>query len=311
MKLVFSGTPEFAVPSLEAVLADGHEVALVLTQPDRPVGRKQEMQAPALKQFALARGLEVLQPEKIKTNEDLRARLESIQPDAIVVVAYGRIIPPWMLALPRFGCLNVHASLLPKYRGAAPIQWAVANGETETGVSIMRLDEGLDTGGVYVKVPVRIGPDTLAIELFVELAHVGARALVGVLGALAGGAVEAFPQEESEATLAPILKREDGRIDAAGRTAKTIYDRWRGFTPWPGAHGVLRGKRFLLQQMWPGVEAVGAGPGSLILQDGELHLVAADGRSIVLAEVQIEGKARMPGAQFARDFQLQDGEQLE
>ena len=150
MKLVFCGTPEFAVPSLEAVLAAGHDVALVLTQPDRPAGRKMELQTPAVKHAALAHGLPVMQPDKIKNNMQLRERLEAIKPDAIVVVAYGRIIPEWMLTLPRLGCINVHGSLLPKYRGAAPIQWAVANGEAETGVTTMILDKGLDTGGMLL-----------------------------------------------------------------------------------------------------------------------------------------------------------------
>jgi len=166
MKLVFCGTPDFAVPTLEAVLAAGHEVALVLTQPDRPAGRKMELLISPVKQFSLKYGLEVVQLERIKANEELRTRLEAIQPDAILVVAYGRIIPTWMLDLPRFGNINLHGSLLPKYRGAAPIQWAVANGETETGVTTMRLDAGLDTGDVLLERRIPIEPDTTAAQLF-------------------------------------------------------------------------------------------------------------------------------------------------
>src|ERR1700742_196231 len=169
MKLVFCGTPDFAVPSLQAVVDAGHEVALVLTQPDRPAGRKLELQVPPVKQLALSLGIPVEQPEKIKTNAELRAKLEAIRPDAIPVVAYGRIIPDWMLALPPLGCLNVHGSLLPKYRGAAPIQWAVANGETETGVTTMRLDAGLDTGDILLERKVPIAPDATAGKMFSSL----------------------------------------------------------------------------------------------------------------------------------------------
>ena len=181
MKVVFCGTPEFAVPSLEALVDAGHEVALVLTQPDRPAGRKMEMQVPAVKQVALALGLPVTQPEKLKTNAELRERLEAIKPDAMIVVAYGRIIPDWMLALPRFGCINVHGSLLPKYRGAAPIQWAVANGETETGVTTMLLNSGLDTGDTLLSHRVPVGTSTTSAELYPQLAEVGARLLVETL----------------------------------------------------------------------------------------------------------------------------------
>src|SRR5579875_1267957 len=174
MRLVFCGTPEFAVPTLEALLSHGHEVRLVLTQPDRPAGRKMELQQSAVKRVALARGLRVLQPEKIKKNEELRAELEGIQPDAIIVVAYGRIIPEWMLTLPRFGNINLHGSLLPKYRGAAPIQWVVANGETETGVTTMQLDAGLDTGDVLLERRLPVRPDATATELYPKLAAMGA-----------------------------------------------------------------------------------------------------------------------------------------
>ena len=311
MKLVFCGTPEFAVPCLEAVLGAGHEVALVLTQPDRPAGRGMEMQAPPVKRLALERGLPVLQPEKIKLNQELRDRLEAIRPDAIVVVAYGRIIPQWMLDLPRFGNLNVHASLLPKYRGAAPIQWAVANGEAQTGVAIMRLDAGLDTGDVLVDKPLPIASDAMASELFPQLSKLGAETLVAVLEGLADGTIAAFPQEHDKATLAPILTREDGRMEPGSRTAKQVYDRWRGFYPWPGAHGVLRGKRFLVHRMRLGAAEGGMVPGELRVEDGELRLASTGGGWVVLDEVQLEGKPRLPGAQFMRDFQIKPGERVE
>jgi len=310
MKLVFCGTPEFSVPSLQAVLAAGHEVALVLTQPDRPAGRKLEVQAPAVKLAALAHGLAVMQPDKIKNNQELRARLEAIQPDAIVVVAYGRIIPEWMLALPRLGCINVHASLLPKYRGAAPIQWAIANGEGQTGVTTMVLDRGLDTGGMLLSRMVLVGKDTMARELFPQLSHIGAEVLVESLEGLLRGTLRAQAQEESQATAAPILTREDGRMDPAQRTAQQIYDRWRGFSPWPGAHGIFRGKRFLVHAMTP-ADVSDLAPGELALREGALVMGAAKGTALALDEVQIEAKPRMAGGAFARDFQLKQGERIE
>jgi methionyl-tRNA formyltransferase len=310
MKLVFCGTPEFAVPSLEAVLAAGHEVALVLTQPDRPAGRKMELLAPAVKLTALAHCLPVMQPEKIKNNLELRARLESIQPDAIVVVAYGRIIPGWMLELPRFGCINVHGSLLPKYRGAAPIQWAVANGETETGVTTMVLDNGLDTGGMLLTRKVLVEKDTMAQQLYPQLSHAGAQVLVESLAGLAKGNLKSIVQDESQATLAPILTREDGRMELAERTSRQVYDRWRGFYPWPGAYGIFRGKRFLVHAMKP-AQVSDLAPGELALRDHELLVGAAQGTALAFEAVQMEAKPRMAGAAFAKDFQVKPGERVE
>jgi methionyl-tRNA formyltransferase len=310
MRLAFCGTPGFAVPTLEALLDHGHEIALVLTQPDRPAGRKMELQQSAVKRAALAHSLRVLQPEKLKKNEDLRAELESIRPDAIIVVAYGRIIPDWMLALPRFGNINLHGSLLPKYRGAAPIQWAVASGETETGVTTMRLDAGLDTGDVLLESRLAISPDTTAAELYPQLANIGAKLVIETLEGLEQGTITPRPQDDSLATLAPILTREDGRMDLQHRTAREAYNRWRGFSPWPGAYAEFRGKRFLVHRMHPVTQAgVALTPGELALANDELLAGASDGTALVLDEVQIEGKARMSGAQFAKDFQLR-GESL-
>jgi methionyl-tRNA formyltransferase len=310
MKLVFCGTPEFAVPSLRAVVEAGHQVALVLTQPDRPSGRNLEMQAPPVKKLAEALGLEVLQSERLKVNEELRARLETLRPDAIAVVAYGRMIPGWMLELPRFGCINVHGSLLPKYRGAAPIQWALANGETETGVTTMRLDAGLDTGDTLLMHRISIGPGSTSAELFPQLSQIGAELLVETLAGLEQGTLAAQPQNNSEATLAPLLTREDGRLQLDQRTARTAYNRWRGFSPWPGAHGTFRGKRFLVHRMHP-VHGPALEPGQLQLAAGELLLGAAGGTLLALDEVQLEGKQRLPGAAFAREFQLRQGDRVE
>ena len=248
MRLVFCGTPEFAVGTLEAVIAAGHEVALVVTQPDRAAGRGMETQVGAVKAAALRRGLPVVQPEKIRNNAEFRARLEAIAPDAILVVAYGRIIPDWMLALPKHGCINLHGSLLPKYRGAAPIQWAVANGETLTGVTTIRLDAGLDTGPMLLAQVEPIAPEETAEDLFVSLAEVGAKLMVRTLAELEAGCLDAVEQDSTKATLAPILTREDGRIDFS-RTAKACVDRWRGFQPWPGAWTMLRGKKLIVHRM--------------------------------------------------------------
>src|ERR1700678_2734751 len=243
MRLVFCGTPCFAVPTLEALRAAGHEIGLVVSQPDRPVGRAQQMTAPPVKQTALAAGIPVTQPEKIRNNAELRAQLESIGPDAIVVVAYGRIIPPWMLALPRLGCINLHASLLPKYRGAAPIQWAVAMGDTETGNTTMLLEEGLDTGPILLQQTLPIAPEQTAVDLFGVLSVQGAPLVVETLAGLDAGSIVPQVQDHTKATLAPILEREDGRMDFAARSAAELVNRWRGFQPWPGAFTSFDGKK--------------------------------------------------------------------
>ena len=311
MKLVFCGTPEFAVPSLQALVDAGHEVALVLTQPDRPAGRKLELHAPPVKQLALTLGLPVLQPERLKTNLELRSHLESLNPDAIIVVAYGRIIPQWMLDLPRFGNINVHGSLLPKYRGAAPIQWAVANGETETGVTTMLLDAGLDTGDTLLFHSIPLSPSITSPQLYTQLSRIGASLLIQTLSGLEHGTLHPTPQDSRNATLAPILTREDGRIDLLHRTAQETYNRWRGFTPWPGAHAIFRGKRFLIHQMHPSSPTSTLKPNQLDASTSDLLVGAANQTLLALDEVQLEGKPRMSGAQFARDFQLHPGEHLE
>src|SRR3569833_1202163 len=230
LRLVFCGTPEFAVPTFEAVVAAGHDVALAVTQPDKPAGRRMELQAPPVKIAAQAHGIRVVQPAKIKQNEEFRAELEAIGPDAIVVVAYGRIIPKWMLDLPRLGNINLHGSLLPKYRGAAPIQWAIANGETMTGLTTMRIDEGLDTGPMLLAEVQWIAPEETAVDVFECLADVGAKLMVKTLKGLECDTISAVEQNHDEASHAPILKREDGLIDFS-RTAQNNYNRWRGCQP--------------------------------------------------------------------------------
>jgi methionyl-tRNA formyltransferase len=308
MKLVFCGTPEFAVPTLEAVVNAGHEVALVVTQPDRAAGRGMGIQASAVKRAALERGLPLVQPEKIKNNAEFRERLERIRPDAILVVAYGRIIPQWMLDLPRFGNINLHGSLLPKYRGAAPIQWAVANGEVVTGVTTMRLDAGLDTGDMLLAQVVPIGQEETAVDVYGCLAPVGAELMVETLRQLDCGESCLEKQNHALATLAPILTREDGWIDFS-RTAKQIYDRWRGFQPWPGAHSILRGKKLIVNRLCPANHrAVAEG---MLMVDGERAFVGCGAESAVeLLEVQMEGKRRMSASEFLHGYQVRSGERL-
>jgi methionyl-tRNA formyltransferase len=310
VKLVFCGTPRFAVPTLETLLAAGHELALVVTQPDRPVGRSQQLAAPPVKQSAIAAGLPVVQPEKIRNNAEFRAQLESIVPDAIVVVAYGRIIPPWMLALPRLGCINLHASLLPKYRGAAPIQWAVAMGESVTGNTTMLLEEGLDTGPVLRQQRVPVGPDQTATDLFDILAQSGAPLVVETLAGLDAGAIHPHPQDHSQATLAPLLEREDGRMDFAAHTATELRNRWRGFQPWPGAFTALEGKKLIVHRVEVAEGKESGFPGEIRIENHRLLVCCAQGTWLELAELQLEGKKRMPAADLLRGMQLTAGTRL-
>jgi len=310
VRLVFCGTPRFAAPTLEALLAAHHEIALVVSQPDRPVGRTQELAAPPVKQTAVAAGLAVTQPEKIRNNAEFRERLEAIAPEAIVVVAYGRIIPPWMLTLPRFGCINLHASLLPKYRGAAPIQWAIAMGETVTGNSTMLLEEGLDTGPILLEQQVAVDPEQTAVDLFDVLAQKGAPLVVETLKGLEEGTMLPKPQDHAGATLAPILQREDGRIDFAGRTATEIRNRWRGFQPWPGAFTFLDGKKLIVHRM-QFAESGAAAPAGEVRIDGQRMLVACAANTwIEFVELQLEGKKRLTAAEFLRGAGLRAGAQL-
>jgi methionyl-tRNA formyltransferase len=308
LKVVFCGTPEFAVPTLEAVIAAGHEVALVVTQPDRAAGRGMEMHAPPVKLAALSHGISITQPDKIKSNIQFLGQLEAVQPDAIVVVAYGRIIPKWMLDLPRLGNINLHGSLLPKYRGAAPVQWAIANGEKVTGVTTMRIDEGLDTGDMLLAHVVPIGQEETALDVFETLAAAGAELMVKTLAKLECGDLVGEKQDEALATLAPILTREDGAIDFS-RTGQQIYDRWRGFQPWPGAHTVLRGRKLIVHRMRVAAER-GMEPGVLQVRGEELLVGSGDGSAVRFDEVLMEGKRRMAAAEFMRGFQIRSGERL-
>src|SRR5256885_9078666 len=230
LDLIFCGTPRFPVPTLEKLQASGHHIHLVVTQPDRPKGRGLELVQSPVKECALKLNLPVTQPDRIKTNDEFRAQLTALRPDAIIVVGYGRIIPQRMLDLPPLGNINLHASLLPKYRGAAPIQWAIANDETVTGSTTMRIDAGLDTGDILLQQELPITPDDTAETLSPRLAEIGAELMVETLRGLHAGTIHPQPQDDSQATLAPLLKKEDGQIDFS-RTAREIYNRLRGFQP--------------------------------------------------------------------------------
>jgi methionyl-tRNA formyltransferase len=305
LRLVFCGTPKFAVPALQALLAAGHELALVVSQPDRPVGRNQQLVASAVKHSALDAGLAVTQPEKIRNNAEFRSQLESIAPDAIVVVAYGRIIPLWMLALPRLGCINLHASLLPKYRGAAPIQWAIAMGDAYTGNTTMLLEEGLDTGPILMQRTIEIGPEQTAAELFPVMARAGAPLVVETLAGLANGTIHPEAQSHETATFAPLLTRDDGRIDFAARTAHEIYNRWRGFQPWPGAFTALSGKKLIVHRMAVAQSSYAEGlgfaePGWILVENHHLLAACAENTWLEFLEVQLEGKKRLAAGEFLR-----------
>ena len=306
--LVFCGTPGFAVPALEALARAGFTVDLVVTRPDKPKGRGMEMAVSPVKQAALSLELPVAQPDTIKNNGDFRAQLQTLKPEAIVVVGYGRIIPQWMIDLPPLGNINLHSSVLPKYRGAAPIQWAVACGETVTGVTTMRIDAGLDTGDILLQREVPIAADDTAETLSPKLAAVGAELMVGTLRGLRERTVLPQAQDHSRASLAPILRKEDGRIDFS-RSAAEIHNRLRGFQPWPGAFTGFRGKQLVICSARVVIGTGLPSPGSLLVEDNRL-LAGCRDCFLELVEVQPEGKKRMAARDFINGYRPQSGEKL-
>ena len=307
MRTVFMGTPGLAVPTLEALLQKGHEVASVITQPDRPAGRGRKLTSSPVKSRALELRLPVEQPARIKAPEVLE-RLQQLDPEVIVVVGYGQILPQSILDVPRLGCVNVHASLLPKYRGAAPINWAIANGETVTGVTTMRIERRLDAGDILLKREVEIGPIESAPELAERLARVGAELLVETLAGLERETLVGEKQDETEATYAPLLKREDGWIDW-NLTAGEVLNRIRGFAPWPGSFTSLRGKRLHVRQAHQKLGAPAA-PGAVSVADGSFEVGCGGGTALVLEEIQLEGKKQMSTAEFARGYRISPNEVL-
>jgi methionyl-tRNA formyltransferase len=307
LNLVFCGTPRFAAPTLEKLVDAGFPVRLVVTQPDKPRGRGLELTASAVKQTARERSLPVMQPDKIKNNEEFRAQLAALNPDAIVVVGYGRIIPQWMIDLPRLGNINLHASLLPKYRGAAPIQWAIACGETVTGVTTMRIDAGLDTGDILLQTAVPIAPNDTAEDMAPRLAAIGADLMVETLHGLRAGTIHPQPQDNSKATLAPILKREDGRIDFH-LTAQEICNRLRGFQPWPGTFTSFHGKNLHLWKAYPADRAIPQG--ELLVEGDRLLVGCGESSALELLEMQLEGKKRMAARDFVHGYHPRSQERL-
>jgi methionyl-tRNA formyltransferase len=309
MDLVFCGTPMFAVPTLEKLVASGFGVRLVVTQPDRPSGRGMEPAASPVKRAAIELELPIIQPEKIKNNEEFRRKLAELAPEAIIVVGYGRIIPQWMIDLPSLGNINLHGSLLPKYRGAAPIQWAIATGETVTGVTTMRIDAGLDTGDILQQVEERIAPEDTAATLAPRLAQAGAELMISTLAGLKNGSITPRPQDESQATLAPILKREDGLIDFS-HTATDAWNRLRGFQPWPGAFTRFRGKMLHLHAATPALGMPVVAPGHFGIDGDRLLLGFAHETALDIKELQVEGKKRMSTRDFINGYRPTNEEEL-
>ena len=307
LNLVFCGTPRFAVPTLERLIEAGFSVRLVVTQPDRPRGRGMEVALSPVKQLALGLGLAVTQPEKIRNNEEFREQLSGLKPDAIIVVGYGRIIPQWMLDLPPLGNINLHASLLPKYRGAGPIQWAIAQGESVTGVTTMKIDAGLDTGDILLQKELPIALEENAETLAFQLAALGADLMVETLHGLQAGTVCPRPQDDAEASLAPLLKKEDGKIDF-DRTATEIYNRLRGFQPWPGAYTEFHRKNLSVLAARPMHRPLARG--EIVVEADELIVGCGQGTALELLEVQPEGKKRMAARDFVHGYRPQSGERL-
>lgn len=306
MRLVYLGTPEFAVPTLERIVEAGHEVASVITQPDRPRGRGQNPGMPPVKEAAIRLNLPVFQPERIRRPEGLE-HLRAIGCDAMVIVGYGQIIPQSVIDLAPLGIINVHGSLLPKYRGAAPIQWAVRNGEIRTGVTTMRIDAGLDTGDMLLKAETEIAPEETAIELGRRLAPMGADLLVETLAGLASGAIVPEKQDNAAATYAPILKKEDGRIDWR-QPAHSIHAQTRGFQPWPGAFTTFRGQTLHIWRAHVTQFDAAADPGTIVSRK-PLSIACGEGQ-LELVEVQLEGRKRIPAADFANGQRLTDNDSL-
>ena len=303
MRIAFLGTPAFAVPSLDALERAGHAVLAVVAQPDRPAGRDREIREPATKAWARARRVPVLQPEKVRDGR-LAAELSRLEPELLVVVAYGRILGPDLLRLAPHGAVNVHASLLPRHRGAAPVQWAIAAGDRETGVTVMQMDEGLDTGDVLLQRAAPVLPEDDADSLARRLSALGGEALVEALSLLEAGRVVPVPQDGARATLAPVLEKEHGRLDFALPAAR-LADRIRGFRPWPGAFTLLGG-RVLKVHRAEAREGAGLAPGEARPDEAGLVVGCGEG-ALQLLEVQLEGKRRMLAADFLKGHPVAAG----
>ncbi|WP_022853066.1 methionyl-tRNA formyltransferase [Thermodesulfatator atlanticus] len=306
LRLVFMGTPSFAVPILNALLDSEDEVVAVVTQPDKPAGRGKKLTPPPVKVLALERGVPVLQPQKIK-DEKFLTELRSLNPDVIVVAAYGKILPSEVLTIPRYVCINVHASLLPKFRGAAPINWAIIAGEKETGITIMQMDEGMDTGDILLMESLPISPEDTAGTLHDKLSALGAKLIVRALNLLKEGRLTPQKQPEEGVSYAPMLKKEDGLLDFS-RPAKELANLIRGLDPWPTAYAYFRGK--LVKFFAPSFEKkdAKASPGEILgLENGKLLVATGEG-ILKIGELQVEGKKRIKAEEFVRGYRPKPGE---
>lgn len=304
MKLIFMGTPDFAVPCLESLIDAGHEIAAVFTQPDKPVGRKQVLTPSPVKVCAEKHGITVYQPRSVRT-DDAVSIVRNIAPDCVVVVAFGKIIPPEMLAIPRLGFVNVHGSLLPKYRGAAPIQWAVIDGEKRTGVTTMQMDEGLDTGDILDVMSTDIGENETSGELFDRLAPMGAELIVKTLEKLEQGIVTPIKQDDSLSNYAKIITKDMAQIDFSV-SAEAAFNRIRGFNPWPVAYTIISGKRMKVFAAEK-VGSVKGAAGEVVCSDKSLVVAFGDGNGLKFTDVQLEGSKRMPAADLLKGRSIEKG----
>jgi methionyl-tRNA formyltransferase len=307
LRFVFLGTPAFASPTLDRLVSAGHECAGVWTQPDRPKGRGQHLSVSPVKEAALRLGLAIHQPERIRRPEQVET-LASLKADVMVVVGYGQIIPQTIIDLPPFGIVNVHASLLPKYRGAAPIQWAIGNGETVTGVTTMLINAGLDTGDMLLKAETPIGPDETAEEVSVRLAEMGADLALRTLAGLEAKKIQPEPQDDSQASWAPVLKREDGLIHWDSG-AFVIHNRARGFRPWPGAYTTFRNQRLHIWASKPHDISLGP-PGAIHIEGRKLMTACGGNTSLEIQELQLEGRKRVSAEAFVNGHRPGSGEML-
>jgi methionyl-tRNA formyltransferase len=318
LRIIFCGTPDFALPSLRHLLAQSDfQIAGVVTQPDRPRGRGHATSSSSVKEAAVSAGVPVYQPEKIRSDEALQY-FHRTAPDAVVIIAYGQIIPQRLIEIPRLGWINLHGSLLPKYRGAAPIHRAIINGETSTGLTTMRIDAGLDTGPTLLKFETDVGPDETAPQLYARLSEAGAPLVAETLRALERGTIVPAPQDNSRATFAPPLEKEEGRIDWS-LPAQQIYNRIRGLQPWPGAFTSFRGKNCAIWGrpilgMGASFEASPAGAtrasGEILAGSGKVHVACGDGTALQLEFVQLEGRKRITAPEFANGARLKPGDQF-
>lgn len=305
MKIVFMGTPDFAVPCLEALIKSGYDVCGVFTQPDKPKGRGYALAPPPVKVTALENDIPVYQPTTLKDGEALTI-LNELSPDCIVVVAYGKILPKDILDLPRYGCINVHASLLPKYRGAAPIQWSVINGETETGVTTMYMDVGLDTGDMIMKKSCEIGENETAGQLHDKLSSLGAQLIVDTVKALENGSATREKQDDSQSCYSPMLDKSLCRIDW-NQTAQQVHNKVRGLSPWPVAVASINGKKVKIHQT---VKCADSGTPGEIISLSPLTVACGCG-SVIINELQLEGKKRMDSGSFLNGHKLSIGDKFE